>query len=163
MNSGFDLGARRQRNGVAVGAHPRAAQAVDRREADLGQIERLGSQRQQVGLLVQHRSTDGLHTPAQDALPVQVRAALQIRVQLVLVARCWNRHPMVAPEVSAFAFDSTLLVAASRVAELALKAPVRTEGDEAAGLFPPMAAQDLLDRTREVIVAKQPEDPAKVT
>jgi hypothetical protein len=51
---------------------------------------------------------------------------------------------VVAAEVSAFAFDAALLVAARRIAELALESPVRAEGDEATGLFPLVA--DNFDR-----------------
>src|ERR1039458_7517988 len=113
-------------------------------------------------LFVQPRSTDGLHAPAQDALPIKGRAAFQIYVQLIEAASCRNRHPVVAPEVSPFAFDAALLVAAGRVAKLALIAPMRTESDEAAGLIPPMPTQNLLHRTRQIIVAEKPENPTKV-
>jgi hypothetical protein len=119
MNSGFYLRARRQRNRVAVGPHPHATQAIDSWEADLGQIEQLSGQWQQVRLFVQHRGAHCLSTPAQNASPVFVRAVLQIQVQLVLAASFRNRHPVVAAKVAALAFDATLLVAASRVAELA--------------------------------------------
>ena len=54
-------------------------------------------------------------------------ALLQVGVQLFQIAGFRQRHPVVAAEVSAFAFHAALLVAACRVAELALKAPVRTE------------------------------------
>ena len=69
---------------------------------------------------------------------------------------------MVAAEVSAFAFDAALLVAAGRITELALITPVRTESNEAAGLFAPIAAQYLLHRTCKVIVAEKSENPAKI-
>jgi hypothetical protein len=69
---------------------------------------------------------------------------------------------VVASKVSALAFDAALLVAAGRVTELALVAPVRTESDEAAGLFPPMSTQDLLHRARQVIVAERAKDAAEV-
>src|ERR1022692_263854 len=137
MNSGFYLRAWRQRNRVAVGPHPNAAQAIDRRKADLGQVKLLSSQRQQVRLFVQHRGANCLCAPTQNASPIQVATALQVHVQLVLTTSFRNRHPVVAPKVSAFALDAALLVAASRVAELALITPVRTESNEAAGLFAP--------------------------
>src|ERR1700684_1819324 len=74
----------------------------------------------------------------------------------------WNGHPVVAAEVSAFALNPALLVASSRVAELTLKTPVGTEGDEAAGLFALMSAQDALHRALQVIVTKPPEDAAEI-
>src|ERR1035437_1213978 len=162
MDSGLYFRARRQRNRVAISTHLHATQAIDHGEADLSQVERISSQRQQVRLFVLHRCTNCLRAPAQDALPVIVRAVLQIRVQLTQIVVLRYRDPVVATEISTFALDASLFVAASWVAKLALKAPVRTEGDEAAGLFPPMATQDLLHRTRQVIVAEKPENPAKV-
>ena len=70
--------------------------------------------------------------------------------------------PVVASEVSALAFNAALFVAPSRVAELALVAPVGTAGDEAAGLFSLIATQNLLHGTGEVVIAKSPKDSGEV-
>jgi hypothetical protein len=67
-----------------------------------------------------------------------------------------------AAEVPTFPFDTTLLVAAGRVAELALKSPVRSEGNEAARFLAAMPAQDLLGRTLQVVLAKYAENATKV-
>src|ERR1700675_2343777 len=113
--------------------------------------------------LLQHGRAHGIGATAEDALLVLVTAQIEIGVQLRQFAYFRKRHPVVAAEVSAFALDATLLVASSRVAELALKAPVGTKGDEAAGLFTLMTAQDALHCALQVIVAKLLEDSAEIT
>lgn len=106
---------------------------------------------------------DRLGTSRQDSALIFATAPLQIYVQLVQVTRFGKRHPVVAPEVSAFPFNTALLVAAGRVAELALKPPVRSEGDETACLLAAMSAQDLLYGTLQVVIAKHAEDSAEVS
>lgn len=69
---------------------------------------------------------------------------------------------MVAPEVSAFTFDAALFVAAGRVAELALKAPVRPKSNEAAGLFALVAAEDPLYDALQVVITEKLEDAIKI-
>src|SRR5712692_2452133 len=69
---------------------------------------------------------------------------------------------MVAPEVAHFAFHAALLIASCRVAELRLETPVRTETDQPLRLFPLMAAQNLLHRALQVVVAQQLEHATKV-
>ena len=85
-------------------------------------------------------------------LPVQVREIRRFR----------HRHPVIAPEVSSFSFDAALLVRLGRRAKLRLESPVRTEGNEASRLFPPMSAQNLLHRRGQVVIAKLAEHAAKV-
>lgn len=53
---------------------------------------------------------------------------------------------MVPPVLATFTFDTALFMAFAGRAELGVKAPVRTEGDEARGLFALMATQNLLHR-----------------
>ena len=69
---------------------------------------------------------------------------------------------MVPAEVTHFAFHAALLVAPRRIAELRLKAPVRAEGDQALRLLPLMAAQNLLHRALQVVVAQAPEHPTEI-
>src|ERR1019366_7198729 len=82
--------------------------------------------------------------------------------QLRQVRDVRNQHQMVAPEVAHFAFHAALLIAPRRIAELRLKTPVRTETDQPLRLFPLMAAQNLLHRTLQVVVAQPLEDATEV-
>jgi hypothetical protein len=69
---------------------------------------------------------------------------------------------MVAPKIPDLAFDATFLMALCGIAELRLKPPVGPEGDEAGGLLAPMAAQDLLHRAGEVVIAQPLEDASEI-
>src|SRR3954447_22737794 len=69
---------------------------------------------------------------------------------------------MVAAEVADLALHAALLVPGRGRAELRLEPPVRAERDEPYRLLAAMAAQDLADRTGQVVVAQNPDDPAKV-
>src|SRR3954447_11690659 len=69
---------------------------------------------------------------------------------------------MVAAEVADLALHAALLVPGRGRAELRLEPPVRAERDEPYRLLAAMAAQDLADRTGQVVVAQNPMDPAKV-
>src|ERR1035441_5861574 len=69
---------------------------------------------------------------------------------------------MIAAEIPHFALDSSLFIAPRWIAELRLKAPVRAEGDQALCLFPLMAAQDLLHRTLQVVVAQAAEHATEI-
>jgi hypothetical protein len=90
-------------------------------------------------------------------------APFQPGVQRIQIANLRQRHPVVAPEVAAFALHTALLVASRRITELAQKPPVRTEGDEPTGLFPARSAQHLLHRTLQVVVAQDAEDAPKIS
>ena len=69
---------------------------------------------------------------------------------------------MIAPEVAALAFDTALLMPLARRAELGGKPPVRAERHEPNRLLPPVATQDLADRTGKIVIAQQVEHPAEV-
>jgi hypothetical protein len=69
---------------------------------------------------------------------------------------------MIPAEIAHFALDSAFLVAPRRIAKLRLKAPVRAESDQAFRLLPLMAAQNLLHRALQVVVAQAPEHPAEI-
>jgi len=69
---------------------------------------------------------------------------------------------VIVPEVAGLALDPTLLVRFSRCAEIALKAPVRAEGDEVRGLLAAPTAQDLFNRALQVVVAQEPKDALKI-
>jgi hypothetical protein len=162
LQPGLNLRSRRQWNRVAIGSHTHATQSVHRGEAGLRQLKGLCGQRQQMRLLAQHRRAHRFRAPAQNAPLILPTALLQVTVQFAQIASFRQRHPVVATEVSAFAFDAALFVAPSRVAELALITPVRPKGDEAAGLLSLISAQDLLHRTRQVVITQEAEDAIEI-
>jgi hypothetical protein len=69
---------------------------------------------------------------------------------------------MVAPEITAFPFNATLLVTFTRRTELGGEPPVRAECHEPHRLIPPIATQDLAHRTRQIVVPQQVENAAEV-
>ena len=69
---------------------------------------------------------------------------------------------MVAPEITAFAFNATLLMTLARRAELGGEPPMRAERHEPHRLLPPVAAQDLAHRTGQIVVAQQVKHAAEV-
>src|SRR5664279_4578348 len=153
---------RLHRRRVPVRAYLDAALAIYLREANLSQLEAFRRQWQQMLALDFHRLAY-LHRLACDTPLLVLLAALQQQcVQLRQVLHPRNRHKVVAPKITHFAFDPTLLVAPRRVAEVGLKAPVRTKTDQSLRLFPLVTAQDLLHRALQVVVAQQPEDTAEV-
>jgi hypothetical protein len=60
---------------------------------------------------------------------------------------------MIPSKISGFSFDTTLLMTFARRAELAVEAPVRSEGYEARGLLPLVSSQDLLHCRPQVLCA----------
>src|SRR5580698_1106415 len=76
---------------------------------------------------------------------------------------CRDRDPVVAPEVANLAFHATLLVAFTGSTELARVTPVRPKGDEPAGFFTPLPAQNLLYRRTEIVISQPVEDPVVVS
>ena len=91
-----------------------------------------------------------------------VTGGQQLGVEIIKIPRVRQRHPVIAPEVTGFALNPAFFVRFPRIAKVAREAPVRAEGDEARGLLAPMAAQNLLHRTLQVVVSEQPEDSAKI-
>src|SRR5437016_9789440 len=83
-------------------------------------------------------------------------------IQLFQIACLWQRHQMVPPEVSLFALHAALLVAARRITEVALETPVRAEAYEPFCLLALVPAQDLLHRTRQVVVSDNLEGSTKI-
>src|SRR6266852_7537211 len=69
---------------------------------------------------------------------------------------------LLLPVPAQLSFHASFFVAARRVAILALETPVRPEGDDAFGFHALPAAQDLLHRAREVVVAQRAEDAVEV-
>ena len=111
--------------------------------------------------LGQHRCTDRQAAPGDDPVLFLKQTALQKPVQSLQIVHLRHGDKMVAPKLSALALDATLLVTFARRAELRREAPVRTKGNEPRGLFPLMAAQDLLYRTAQVVESQSAKDPAK--
>ena len=69
---------------------------------------------------------------------------------------------MIAAEVADLALHAALLVPRRGRAELRLEPPVRAERDEPHRLLAAVAAQDLADRTAQIVVAQDPMDPTEV-
>src|SRR5580658_3499984 len=114
-------------------------------------------------LFNQHRCAHRLRASGQHAALIFAATPFQINVQLVQVGCFRQRHQVVAPEVSAFAFDAALLVATCRVTELALKPPVRTERNEAARFLTATAAKDPLHSTLQVVVTEYAKNTIKIS
>src|SRR5881396_1444032 len=150
-----------QRRGVAVRTRLHTALAIDHRKANLGQLESLRRQRQQMLALDPHGLADRVRFARDPTLLVGATSCEQKLVQLFQTLHPRNRHQMIAPEVAHFAFHSALLVSSRRIAELRLKAPVRAEGNEPLSLLPLIPAQNLLHRTLQVVVAQPPKHPAE--
>src|SRR5438128_9009556 len=166
----FDIGrqqlhprssARLQRRGVAVRTRLHTTLAIDHRKANLGQLESLRRQRQQMLALDPHGLAHRVRFARDPTLLVGATSCEQKLVQLFQTLHPRNRHQMIAPEVAHFAFHSALLVSSRRIAELRLKAPVRAEGNEPLSLLPLIPAQNLLHRTLQVVVAQPPKHPAE--
>ena len=83
-------------------------------------------------------------------------------IQRIEVGDARHGHQVVAPEIAAFAFNAALLVPLARRAELGGKPPVRAERQEPHRLLPPVAAQDLANRTGQIVVAQQVEYAAEI-
>ncbi len=69
---------------------------------------------------------------------------------------------MVAPEIADLALNAAFLMPFAGRAELRGKSPMRAERHEPHRLLPPVPAQDLAHRARQVVVAQQPKHPAEV-
>jgi hypothetical protein len=67
----------------------------------------------------------------------------QLCVQVIQIVSNRNRHPMIAAEIATFSFYTGVLMCFTRRAELSLKSPMRSKGDEACGLFPTLTTHDL--------------------
>src|SRR5450759_1215402 len=89
-------------------------------------------------------------------------AGQSLSIQLGKITCHRHGNPVVAAEVAHFAFYAALLMAFAGCAELGLILPVRTEGDETSRQLALIAAQNLLHRTRKVVIANPAEHAAKV-
>ena len=113
-------------------------------------------------LLNQKPCPDTLGLARHDPALIGAAVLQQLAVQRRKTRRHRHRNPVVAAEVANFPFHAALLMAFARGAELGLILPVRTERDEPRRQLALLAAQDLLHRARQVIVAKSPEDALEV-
>src|SRR5581483_6618490 len=104
----------------------------------------------------------GLGAPVDGAPLVLPTGGQGLLVQLGQVSRFWHRDPVVAAEVAVLALHAALLVALGGIAELRLEAPVGAEGNEAGGLLPSVAPEDLLHGAGEVVVPESMEDTREV-
>src|SRR6202453_400621 len=109
-----------------------------------------------------HRRADALGMSGDLTPLVFMTGGQQLGVEIIKIPCVWQRHPVIAPEVAGFALNPTFFVRFPRVAKIAREAPVRAEGDEARGLLAPMALQNLLHRTLQVVVSEQAEDSTAI-
>src|SRR5712691_5969359 len=75
---------------------------------------------------------------------------------------CGNGTQWFAPEVAGLAFNTAFFVGFVGRAKLTLEPPVGAERDEACGLLPAKAAQDLLHRGFQVVISQNPEDALEI-
>src|ERR1019366_8791430 len=99
-----------------------------------------------------HSCANRLGPLADQTLLIVPGSFQQEEVQGLPTGHLRDGHHVVPAKVSAFSFHAALLVAFSRCAELRLKTPMRSEGDESRRLLPLVAPQNLLHRTLQVVV-----------
>src|SRR5208337_4713801 len=119
-------------------------------------------QRQKVPTLDHHASSHGLLASCDPTLFILLACIPKLPVPLRNIRRCRHRHPVVAPKVARFPFDTALLLWLGRRAKLRLIPPVRPKGHEARRLFPPRSAQNPLYCRGEVVIAELTEYTAKI-
>src|SRR5215469_10646768 len=115
-----------------------------------------------MGALLDHQRPYRLLASGNQAPLILLASGVQLRVKFSEVPRFRHRHPVVTPEVARLAFDAAFFVWFGRRAKLALEVPVRAESDEPCGFLASVAAQDLLYRALQVVVAQQPKNALKV-
>src|SRR5258708_7153339 len=114
-------------------------------------------------LLRQQPGSDTLGLARHDPALIGAAVLKQLPVQRLKIRRHRHRNPVVAAEVAYLALHAALLMAFTRGAELGLILPVGAERDEPCRQFALLAAQNLLHRARQVIVAKHAKDALEVS
>src|SRR5713226_2770040 len=104
--------------------------------------------------LDRQRLTHRLHATVDAACLILAAASQQQGVQILQVACRGHGYQMIAPKGPDFAFYATLFMALARRTEACLEIPVGTERHEARRFLAAKAAQDLLHRRAEVVVAQ---------
>ena len=127
------------RRRIGVGPDPDAAAAIDDRKADLGQIEPLHRQGQQMIALFRHGLPDQLGAPIDHSSFILPAPHQQQFVQHFKAGCLGNRNPVIAPEVTVLTLHAPLLMAGTGRAEL--EVPVRAQGDETLGFLAQPPAQ----------------------
>ncbi len=115
---------------------PHATQTVDRRKARLRQIRTFGSQWQQMLAFHHQTGSHGLLAPSDHPMFILLAGDHKLPVEISDILCFRHRHPVIAPKVSGFSFNTALLMSLGRRAELRFEPPVRTESHEARRLFP---------------------------
>src|SRR5260370_34666153 len=113
-------------------------------------------------LFSDHRCTNALRAARNHPALFLHRPSQQKLVQLFQVLHARHRNQVVPPELATLALDATLLVTLAWRTELRFESPVRAKADEPGGLYPLMAAQDLLHRTLEVVVPQDSKYSGKI-
>src|ERR1700745_1258258 len=93
----------------------------------------------------QNRRANALLASCDYSMFILLTRRQQLRVQAIQIISNRNRHPMIAPEIATFSFNTALLMRFAWRAELGLKSPMRSERDETCSLFPSLTAHDLPD------------------
>jgi len=137
--------------------------AVDARARPLARVVVAGRQLPQQARLDPERLPDRLGAAADPPLEVGEAAILEQVVELLERGDLGDRDEVRAAEAADFAFHAALLVGAraAGASERRLVQVVRTQTDETVLLDPPSAAQHLLDRRAQVVVADRRERAAE--
>src|SRR5467141_403475 len=163
MHLGLHFDTDRQWNRIEVGQHLHAAAGVHMRKVNRGQIEAFFQWCTQVFSLQVHALPDRLGPVADDALFIVLGSLQQKSIEFFPTAHLRHGHQVVPAKITAFSFDTSLLVALCRCTELRLEPPVRSEGDESRGLLSLVSSQNLFHRTLEVVVTKSFENSRKIS
>ena len=140
-----------------------SAFASTRGEACSARVELLDRQRPEHARLRSERLAHALAAAGDPPLELREAAVLEQIVELLQRADLRHRHEVAATVAADLAFDAALLVGAllARPGEGRLEQVVGAQRDEPVLLDPPAAAQHLLDRRAQVVVADQREGAAE--
>jgi len=105
--------------------------------------------------LHRHRGADRLNPPGQNPRLITPAVRDEACVQRIKIRHARHRHQVIAPEISAFSLNATLLMTLAGRTKFGDKPPMRAERQEPHRLLAPMAPQDLAYRTRQIVVAQQ--------
>src|SRR5579863_1505091 len=110
MESDLDRPADLDRSRIQVGSHSDAAQPIDPWERDIGQVEAVLGERQQMRAFFDHQRAHRPALPSDLTSFVGAAGGQQLCVEIFEIARFRHRHPVVAPEVAGLALDAALFV-----------------------------------------------------
>jgi hypothetical protein len=153
----------RHRHRVAVLPDRDQRLHVDARRGVLGRVEVVERQLPQRPHIDPERLTDGLGAATDPPPEIGEAAVFEQLVELFQRRHLRHRHQVRATVAAHLALDAALLMGtlAASAGERRLEQVVGAQRDEAVLLDPPAAAQHLLDRGAQVVVADQREGAAE--